>query len=919
MDQSEAEALAKLMSFSGNPTDSVFDQDGYSGNMNFSNPQQPPIPGFDPDWNTNPGTISAYFGASSDSSLPHYPPNYDYSLGQTYPGVVPASLEPPQLIHSAGNAGSQPSPLDQQFDFPVQRGLDPAVHQLSGTSIPTLYSPLWPNEIYPVPNVPPDTFNTHPAGKRLILKAERMPDQTRKKDRASNHITPASIYGLPPPSPLEWGRRNKKSGECLFKYTDHGELKHDRVFTVSEIREYLYGIHIYSSKDPEPEWVCRTPLPGEQLIPGKQRTGVTMWIGWTPRMAKDRYPHQGSDKCRFQDCVVFNRTIKAGEPRVIFDERMNEHGAKYDPYHNAGYVHLFCLEKYFDILKLWQELDVRFDTREFVHEEKNKNLASLSYRNFEQPAVAERWIQDEWPKYVAHCCNLSRAHNEGRKLSRNESSRPRHFYDSLTYALMIHANINADKPIQKTRASRRKEADLQPSRVICDAEMHMGNLECREMCVEENKKGRRTAKSVAATAKNQAARAERQRQASWWEEGGIPGRYAPRMFTAGFQKGVKREVVLLYLPQGHPTYEYYNENGTAPLYPVQRINAPSAVGSLSTKRRRTGSSFTIQQQGLEWASDNYQQHIDNPLPQVLTEAAQDGTVAPRAKRGFAEMEDEALQTAVEAFEFSQIAENGDFDHDGLFNNENFTDILLDLQDGLPASNEFPGPILKDGLSALEESSLGEVALFDFQKLPATEMLSTPVLAIEEAANGLTAVEQAQGPERFAPALEGQNSDFEVDNGESGTDDLFGSELRKIEEQEDSSEVNNSEGGIDDLFGSETDLEKIEEQEGEPVSTPRPELPPSRSESPTAGVKRRRGYDEEEPVSEPPPKRQCEESVSEPQPEGEQRKLHLPAPPPAPLRQFFPLPEALRRKRDDVDEEEAAASLPPARNRRAKSC
>ncbi|KAI8627415.1 hypothetical protein F5Y19DRAFT_477630 [Xylariaceae sp. FL1651] len=193
------------------------------------------------------------------------------------------------------------------------------------------------------------------------LKNGKIPRKTHR-NKGPEAVEPELYYGPSPPKPKSWGPKNKK-GEYLFTYTEKGELAPGKFFTKLEMRYYLLG----PSKFDNFEGPQR--LPGVKRIRQRTREGLTLWIGWPAAMANVRYPRHGeSTKCRFQDCQ-YARTIAAGQPWVILDERQNVKGEVVDPFHNAGYVHLYCLEYHFDILDLWKFVDLRYDQREFKREE----------------------------------------------------------------------------------------------------------------------------------------------------------------------------------------------------------------------------------------------------------------------------------------------------------------------------------------------------------------------------------------------------------------------------------------------------------------------------------------------------------------------------------------------------------------------
>ncbi|KAI0390299.1 hypothetical protein F5Y17DRAFT_70627 [Xylariaceae sp. FL0594] len=195
------------------------------------------------------------------------------------------------------------------------------------------------------------------------LRNDKIPRRTHRKKLGTQNIEPENYYGPPPPKPKSWGPKNAK-GEYLFNYTEKGELAPGKFFTTKEMRKYLLG------PAPGQTWQGPTRHPGVKAIKGKYRQGLTLWIGWPAAMANSRYPRGGeSTKCRFADCLHAQHTIYVGQPWVIFDERQNTDGEAYDPFYNAGYCHLYCLESKFDIVELWGLVDIRADTRTFKREQ----------------------------------------------------------------------------------------------------------------------------------------------------------------------------------------------------------------------------------------------------------------------------------------------------------------------------------------------------------------------------------------------------------------------------------------------------------------------------------------------------------------------------------------------------------------------
>lgn len=73
-----------------------------------------------------------------------------------------------------------------------------------------------------------------------------------------------------------------------------------------------------------------------------------------------RYPRgHESTRCRFARCPI-GGTIRSGQIRVCISEFADPGNEILDPYHNAGYAHLYCLEKYCNLPSLLAETNITF-------------------------------------------------------------------------------------------------------------------------------------------------------------------------------------------------------------------------------------------------------------------------------------------------------------------------------------------------------------------------------------------------------------------------------------------------------------------------------------------------------------------------------------------------------------------------------
>ncbi|RYP43484.1 hypothetical protein DL768_009901 [Monosporascus sp. mg162] len=214
---------------------------------------------------------------------------------------------------------------------------------------------------------------------------------TRKKHGRAED--PQKYYGPPIGQLKAWGPVNKKTNRPIFEYTQEGTLLPDRRYTVSELKQFLYARPLKNSKE---KWVDREYGHTVRHIPDRIRQGLTGWISWPPAQCTYRFPHPPD--CLFENCPI--RRIRVGVPIVVLDEHKNDEGLEIDPFHNAGYVHLYCLERNFDLVKLLQDLDLRLDERRFKHEE--ANFFSLTREvGAELIQAYRRWWAREYPRYVA--------------------------------------------------------------------------------------------------------------------------------------------------------------------------------------------------------------------------------------------------------------------------------------------------------------------------------------------------------------------------------------------------------------------------------------------------------------------------------------------------------------------------------------
>lgn len=188
---------------------------------------------------------------------------------------------------------------------------------------------------------------------------------------------PENVYSPLHTRPNPWGyyTLNGQTLSGRFKYNEFGELQPGDFFTRDEMRTYLFDHYLHTS--------------GGTYNP--KEGGLKLWIQRNPADSKNRYGHSCAARCRFLECVAQHRLIGQGQTRVCFDE-LSCRGENLDPMHNAGYVHLYCLERFMDFPRICSTLQVRVEDRHLPYEHNRNNKMMLS--SSQEAHEASRFIHN---------------------------------------------------------------------------------------------------------------------------------------------------------------------------------------------------------------------------------------------------------------------------------------------------------------------------------------------------------------------------------------------------------------------------------------------------------------------------------------------------------------------------------------------
>ena len=173
-----------------------------------------------------------------------------------------------------------------------------------------------------------------------------------------SHYVPNKAYTPLIQAPKTWD---------IFQYTKDGELDPSRLFTADEINRYLFNHPLHRAHH------------------NSRDSQLNLRIHKTPAASAKRFPN--GLWCRFKDCPM--RTIGQGQYLIIMDE-LSVRYPHHDPFLNAAYVHLWCMERYCDFEVICANLNVSANCRDARLEEGRKNRFCLGT---EEERVVEDWVK----------------------------------------------------------------------------------------------------------------------------------------------------------------------------------------------------------------------------------------------------------------------------------------------------------------------------------------------------------------------------------------------------------------------------------------------------------------------------------------------------------------------------------------------
>ncbi len=254
--------------------------------------------------------------------------------------------------------------------------------------------------------------------------------------RAEDH------YDRLPETPASW--------DC-FEYTSKGELESDRRYTIEEMQRYLFNHPLHYNSQGSRDF---------------ENSKLQLRLQRVPADSGRRYADSVSSICRFADCQRRpDNDMRIGHYRVAFDEQSHKQLAS-DPFENAGYVHLYCLEKLMNFPQIAHSLNIRIEDRHLPCEIKGVN--KMAMENNTVYGVAYDFLKackkltfsDQYRDYPYQL--------SGPNFGRDHSG-------TLTAALG-NAKLAAEPESKRRKRLERANKSKELGRLSCNMEEHLGNL-----------------------------------------------------------------------------------------------------------------------------------------------------------------------------------------------------------------------------------------------------------------------------------------------------------------------------------------------------------------------------------------------------------------------------------------------------------
>ena len=264
-----------------------------------------------------------------------------------------------------------------------------------------------------------------------------MKNKSLQLTKRNTTYRPKAAYEPLRSAPKPWGP---------FRYTRDGELEPSDLFTQDQITRYLFTHPLHEQSQ------------------SKRESKLVLRIHCNPPDSANRFPTvHGSHRCRFRDCPSQNNTINQGQYAVIFDELSADH-PDHDPFLNAAWVHMYCLERFCNFPKICKCLNVQIEKRRFERES-NKSKGNNRMR-----LDKIRGIDTLVEKFIETCRQGTLPVGYPSFDSRDEEGQP--YKGTLCYRMCLKKRKRQPPAVNRQEAARQRAA----GRKSGSLSNHLGDL-----------------------------------------------------------------------------------------------------------------------------------------------------------------------------------------------------------------------------------------------------------------------------------------------------------------------------------------------------------------------------------------------------------------------------------------------------------
>lgn len=366
----------------------------------------------------------------------------------------------PSYLPTETPAQEQPNipPLDPIIDEDEDEDISSPLSTMSSGALEKLRKPMQPG-----------TFELQKLDPKKPWIGKNYTSEGKSvRSQKINNFNAEIVYNKPEAQLPPLGKSWTSSKGTKFEYTEQGELMASTSST-EQMRQFIYE------------------------HPRTKNCKLRLWVQVSPADSAKRYPCEDSSSCRFADCPMqklgYKGTITTGHLRVAFDEKWCKHGEESDPFVVAGYVHLYCLERFLDLPEICRldHLKVKVDDRELAKEPNGKWAAALGSKEPKISQIVREFIAaaesgpagfaESYPFYPIHDSAMNRF--------------PKSHVDTLNHAVQEARHLRSNREGGSKHSASNLASTLGDLEVFLEHKGNKSKVHMRMLEAAEEKEGKK--------------------------------------------------------------------------------------------------------------------------------------------------------------------------------------------------------------------------------------------------------------------------------------------------------------------------------------------------------------------------------------------------------------------------------------------